>query len=89
METVVNRFASRNYQKVKNEVEVVTITTKGMRKVIYDSAWTDTKMKRAHLKQECFNSNILIRCVCFRTGRQSECQKQFTRKAASEIQHWA
>lgn len=89
METVVNHFASRNYQKVKNDVEVVTTITKGMRKVIYDSAWTDTKMKRVHLKQEGFNSNFLIRCARFRTGRQSEYQNQFTGKAASEIQHWA
>lgn len=33
METVVNLFASRNYQKVKNEV---VTTIEGMTKVIYD-----------------------------------------------------
>lgn len=34
MEIVVNCFASRNDQKVKNEV--VTLLTKGMTKVIYN-----------------------------------------------------
>lgn len=56
METVVNLFASRHYQKVKNEV--VTTIAKGMTKVIYDSIWTDTKVKRVHLKQEYFKRNL-------------------------------
>lgn len=70
MEIAVNLFASRNYQKVKNEV---VTPLKGMKKVIYNSTWTDTKMKRVHLKQECFNRNFLKRCGCFKTGKQFEC----------------
>lgn len=59
METVVHLFVPRNYQKVKNEAQVVKTITKGMAKAIYNSTWADTEMKIVHLKQECFNSIIL------------------------------
>lgn len=58
METMIHLFVSRSYQKVKNEVQVVTTNTK-IAKGIYNSTWADTKMKTVHLKQECFNSSYL------------------------------